>query len=430
MNQIVSGALSNPMVNQLMNQILVSLSAMTVQQQQAPAPVPEPVAVKKYTELHDAICDGCSQRIVGIRYKCSVCEDFDLCEECEDKTTHDATHNFLRIKKQLPKLSPSEPYNLNAVLLAFYPDILVVERNTKFNKVWRLSNNGNVKWPQGTRLVYTSGDVFFNLRDISINQQVAPGAFIDVTLSCDAPNSFGDFIAYFRLATADGLQFGDKVWVNIQVEKSKEQERIEKEKLEALKKIQEEEAKRKEEASRLLEEQLLRDRQERERQEQEMAVRLEMEFKRKAEEAAMKEALEAEERRRKLEEEEEASRLAFELERSRLAQEEEMKRAEEAKRAEEMRRAEEMKKAEEMRMAEEMLKKQQEEEFKRIQAEKERAEKERLEKEKANKQPNKFEMGLVQLAEMGFHDKDKNIQLLVKHDADVMKVVQDLLVDL
>lgn len=34
---------------------------------------------------------------MGIRYKCVVCPDFDLCERCESKTSHD--HPFLKIKK-------------------------------------------------------------------------------------------------------------------------------------------------------------------------------------------------------------------------------------------------------------------------------------------------------------------------------------------
>lgn len=34
------------------------------------------------------ICDGCQGPIYGIRYKCSVCPDYDLCGECEAKALH------------------------------------------------------------------------------------------------------------------------------------------------------------------------------------------------------------------------------------------------------------------------------------------------------------------------------------------------------
>ena len=43
------------------------------------------------------ICDKCGMDgIVGIRYKCAVCPDFDLCESCE--STSDHPHPFLKIK--------------------------------------------------------------------------------------------------------------------------------------------------------------------------------------------------------------------------------------------------------------------------------------------------------------------------------------------
>lgn len=43
-------------------------------------------------------CDGCGQNnITGIRYKCSVCPDFDFCETCESNVEH--PHPFIKMKK-------------------------------------------------------------------------------------------------------------------------------------------------------------------------------------------------------------------------------------------------------------------------------------------------------------------------------------------
>jgi len=54
---------------------------------------------KQPSNVHtDVRCDGCSVRpIVGTRYKCSVCPNYDLCEKCESKQVHDATHPLLKI---------------------------------------------------------------------------------------------------------------------------------------------------------------------------------------------------------------------------------------------------------------------------------------------------------------------------------------------
>lgn len=55
-------------------------------------------ALKK-TVHHGVTCDGCNQSpILGIRYKCTVCDDFDYCDDCENKLSEDHKHPFLKIK--------------------------------------------------------------------------------------------------------------------------------------------------------------------------------------------------------------------------------------------------------------------------------------------------------------------------------------------
>jgi len=48
-------------------------------------------------------CDGCGMSpIIGVRYKCTVCRDFDFCENCEKNMPHDQSHDFTKIK--VPKV--------------------------------------------------------------------------------------------------------------------------------------------------------------------------------------------------------------------------------------------------------------------------------------------------------------------------------------
>lgn len=70
----------------------------------------EKMTKKAYTEVHGneeakdgevihqkCECDGCGVfPIVGTRYKCSVCKNFDYCSVCEETKPHD--HAFLKIK--------------------------------------------------------------------------------------------------------------------------------------------------------------------------------------------------------------------------------------------------------------------------------------------------------------------------------------------
>lgn len=50
--------------------------------------------------IHRAVCDKCDdgKRIAGARYKCLVCNDFDMCEACfNSPDSHNSTHSFVRL---------------------------------------------------------------------------------------------------------------------------------------------------------------------------------------------------------------------------------------------------------------------------------------------------------------------------------------------
>ncbi len=42
------------------------------------------------------VCDNCNSQIVGNRFKCSLCPDFDLCSGCEGTGIH-SHHSMIRI---------------------------------------------------------------------------------------------------------------------------------------------------------------------------------------------------------------------------------------------------------------------------------------------------------------------------------------------
>ena len=48
-------------------------------------------------EEHPGVtCDGCEKPVIGFRYKCVICPDYDLCGQCETKGLHPG-HNMIRI---------------------------------------------------------------------------------------------------------------------------------------------------------------------------------------------------------------------------------------------------------------------------------------------------------------------------------------------
>ena len=56
-------------------------------------------SAKEAEAIHLGVsCDGCEVGpIVGLRYKCSVCKNFDYCSKCEERLGHE--HAFLKIRQ-------------------------------------------------------------------------------------------------------------------------------------------------------------------------------------------------------------------------------------------------------------------------------------------------------------------------------------------
>jgi hypothetical protein len=54
--------------------------------------------------VHNALCDQCKQQIVGIRYKCKNCKDYDLCPTCYEMRLvyHDPDHEFGAHTEEIP----------------------------------------------------------------------------------------------------------------------------------------------------------------------------------------------------------------------------------------------------------------------------------------------------------------------------------------
>ena len=47
---------------------------------------------------HNISCSECENDIIGIRYQCSVCEDFNLCNNCEEACWFKHEHPFLKLR--------------------------------------------------------------------------------------------------------------------------------------------------------------------------------------------------------------------------------------------------------------------------------------------------------------------------------------------
>jgi len=247
----------------------------------SPAPTPAPPApaaagkeeeAKKETEednsSHEGVmCDGCSvSPIVGIRWKCSVCNDYDLCQACESKGVHDPSHPLIKVVKPMfgvrgcpymrartnnnnnnnsnDKCCPGgqcpptmkcgarngawNAQNNSRYLARFVSDVSVPDGSVSqpgesFIKIWRMRNEGSTAWPENTRLAFVGGDKFSAHEAVPVHSAV-PGQEIEIAVDMVAPSQPGRYVSYWRLCLPDGSRFGHRVWVDIFVKPPTQQE--------------------------------------------------------------------------------------------------------------------------------------------------------------------------------------------------------------
>jgi len=200
---------------------------------------------------YGVVCDICEAPITGVRYKCTTCINYDLCAKCEAKGSHDASHMLLKIQKPLsaqptgygrgcPYMRPknvnnnSEPSRWNSnrgprrtaqqsgFLSRFVQDVTIPDGSSmnagqQFVKIWRLRNEGEMAWQEGTYLEFVGGDKLCVHKEISV-PAAAPGTEVDIAVDMIAPTKSGRYISYWRLCNADGSRFGQRVWIDIVVQ--------------------------------------------------------------------------------------------------------------------------------------------------------------------------------------------------------------------
>eukprot|EP01084_Bolivina_argentea_P194487 333693_1 len=206
-------------------------------------------------------CNKCkTSPIQGVRYKCCICSNYDLCTNCKSiKDIHDKSHPFIQLNIYKNKLSRfgvsvqnthfiglQELFNNLGLIIGPQPrqqqqQQQHINNNININnnnlsaelicdltlrdgiscimdsietKKWRLKNTGLIEWGYNVELVFISGskEMLLNKRVSGPNCQ--PGQNTDITLSVKIPNKIGKYKMYYQLFT-DNKPFGPKLSVNI-----------------------------------------------------------------------------------------------------------------------------------------------------------------------------------------------------------------------
>ena len=197
------------------------------------------------TTHHGIKCEKCGKiPIIGNRYKCSVCNNYNLCESCEETNfeNQEHKHNFIKIrneekievKKEEKKIIPREEV-LNEEKKELDPPIAseynyrIVSKKDKMNKEATefdekevifdimLENNNNLKWPEDgrTRLVNDKNsdlkykDILLNPLEFKQSQRLSIGLNINNMES-------GQKYCYFHFMV-DNKIYGDKLTLVVNI---------------------------------------------------------------------------------------------------------------------------------------------------------------------------------------------------------------------
>jgi len=85
-----------------------------------------------------------------------------------------------------------------------------------FTQRWRMVNSGDTAWSAGCRIKHVGADKLGHEtgeKEIS-SGPIEPGTEIVIELPLVAPEGEGEYWSYWRMQTADGTRFGDRVWVH------------------------------------------------------------------------------------------------------------------------------------------------------------------------------------------------------------------------
>lgn len=193
-------------------------------------------------------CDGCLKHLVGIRYKCSVCRDFDYCEKCEEAYSQSHGHCFIKIRK--PTLAPKKVFTLvdekindkfpciKDMIKELLSDNIVELKEEEVNalsakvqtqkyqvqiksgvahkQTISIFNDGKKPWTNPSYLTCLK-ESSISGQDIPIKLCVQPNNEVNLEIVIDTTNKVGKFTSIWTLANNKKETFGPNIVLELEI---------------------------------------------------------------------------------------------------------------------------------------------------------------------------------------------------------------------
>ena len=194
------------------------------------------IIISKIQVTHHGIkCNKCNQNpIIGYRYKCSICKDYNLCSQCEEinSETQEHPHNFIKMRaeeKKEEKMPKKEIFiDINNIdeeeKIEYKYELLTKELNKEVNEGQGevifdviLKNNFNIEWPgNGRTKLINDPNSDLKINDIILNnEQHNQNSEQKIHINLDGIGP-GDkkCILHFNV---DGQNYGEPIILNIKI---------------------------------------------------------------------------------------------------------------------------------------------------------------------------------------------------------------------
>jgi len=222
------------------------------------------VPVKSSSITHAGVtCDGCGMYpLVGNRFKCAVCHNFDFCNACEENNKETHPHPFILIrtpdraphsiscvvKESCPIIQKSIPFNsdykladviinnsiiaevneLSSQCLTSNLDIVSFEDSKEILKTLKLKNSGAKSWPKPVYLTCIGESSTIVGHNVPIKLKIESGKENNVEVKLNNKDlKAGDYVSVWQLQNEKKEFFGEKIVLKVKIEKKVESKPLE-----------------------------------------------------------------------------------------------------------------------------------------------------------------------------------------------------------